>query len=122
MDKALWARFGEAALKAPHAIQWLSDNGPPYTATASVLYAHELGLVPITTPAYSPESNGLAEAFVHTFKRDYVNGAELRDAEAVLAQLGQWLEDYNRQAPHSALGMRPPTEYRATLELMPPSV
>src|SRR5215813_1818940 len=68
MDKALWARFGEATLKAPHAIQWLSDNGPQYTATASVLYAHELGLVPITTPAYSPESNGLAEAFVGTFK------------------------------------------------------
>jgi len=122
MDKALWARFGEAAQKAPHAIQWLSDNGPPYTATASVLYAHELGLVPITTPAYSPESNGLAEAFVHTLNRDYVNGAELRDAEAVRAQLGEWLEDYNRQAPHSALGMRPPTEYRATLELTPPSV
>jgi transposase InsO family protein len=48
MNKALWARFGDAALKAPHAVQWLSDNGPPYTATASVLYAHELGLVPIT--------------------------------------------------------------------------
>jgi hypothetical protein len=24
----LWARFGEPTLKAPHAIQWLSDNGP----------------------------------------------------------------------------------------------
>jgi transposase len=59
MDRTLWARFGEATLKAPHAIQWLSDNCPQYTATASVLYAHELGLVPITTPAYSPESNGL---------------------------------------------------------------
>jgi transposase InsO family protein len=62
-----------------------------------VLYAHALGLVPITTPAYSPESNGLAEAFVHTFKRDYVLGAELRDAETVLAQLGGWVDDYNRQ-------------------------
>ena len=41
MDRTLWARFGEAALKAPHAVQWLSDNGPQYTATASVLYAHE---------------------------------------------------------------------------------
>ncbi len=51
MDKALWARFGERMLKVPHAIQWLSDNGPQYTATASVLYAHELGLVPITTPS-----------------------------------------------------------------------
>src|SRR5262249_23456271 len=69
MDRTLWARFGEAALKAPHAIQWLSDNGPQYTATATVLYAHELGLVPITTPAYSPESNGLAEAFVGRRRR-----------------------------------------------------
>jgi transposase InsO family protein len=122
MDKALWARFGEATTTAPQPIQWLSDNGPQYTATASVLYAHELGLVPITTPAYSPESNGLAEAFVHTFKRDYVNGAALRDAESVLPQLAAWIEDYNRQAPHSALGMRPPAEYRASLELTPPSV
>ena len=113
MDRTLWARFGEATLKAPHAIQWLSDNGPQYAATATVLYAHELGLVPITTPAYSPESNGLAEAFVGTFKRDYLGDAELRDAETVLAQLGGWFDDYNTLAPHSALGMRSPREYRA---------
>ena len=76
--------------------------------------------MPITTPAYSPESNGLAEAFVHSFKRDSVNVHEVRDAEGVLAQLGGWIDDYNRQAPHSALGMRPPAEYRASLELTPP--
>ena len=103
---------GSGAEGAPrHSValgQW-----PPYTATATVLYAHELGLVPITTPAYSPQSNGLAEAFVKTFKRDYVNGAELRDAEAVLAQLGGWFDDYNARAPHSALGMRSPADYRA---------
>src|SRR5262249_39688064 len=60
-----------------------------------------------------PESNGLAEALVGTFKRDYLGDAELRDAETVLAQLGQWIDDYNSQAPHSALGMRSPREYRA---------
>ena len=60
----------------------IHGDGPP------VLYAPELGLVPITTPAYSPESNGRAEAFVHTFRRDYVTSAELGDAEMVLAQLG----------------------------------
>jgi len=90
-----------------------------------VLYAHELGLMPITTPAYSPESNGLAEGFVHTFKRDYVNVHELRDAETVLAQLSGWIDDYNRQAPHSALGMRSPADYRAMAlarcDLTPPS-
>ena len=57
--------------------------------------------------------SGLAEAFIGTFKRDYVNGAERRDAETVLTQLGGWIDDYNTQAPHSALGMRSPVEYRA---------
>jgi transposase InsO family protein len=39
----------------------LSDNGGPYTSFETVSYAHELGFKPITTPAYSPESNGMAE-------------------------------------------------------------
>ena len=73
MDRTLWARFGERTLTAPHAVQWLGNNGPQCTAMASVLYAHELGLVPITTPEYSPQSNGLAEAFVKTIKADYVS-------------------------------------------------
>jgi len=113
MERALWKRFGEAALETPHAIQWLSDNGPQYTATETVFYAQELGFQPITTPAYSPQSNGLAESLVKTLKRDYVAGADLRDAESVLMLLNEWIEDYNTRAPHSALGMRSPAAYRA---------
>lgn len=82
-----------------------------------MLYAHELGVAPITTPAHSPQSNGMAEAFVKTFKRDYVDGTELRDAESVLALFSGWIEDYNILAPHSALGMRSPAEYRAEATL-----
>jgi hypothetical protein len=48
--------------------------------------------------------------------------ARSRDAESVLAQLGRWIDDYNRQAPHSAPGMRCPAEYRASLEPTPLSV
>jgi putative transposase len=59
----------------------------------------------------------LAEAFIGTFKRDYVDGAELRDAESVLAQLAAWIDDYNTQAPHSALRMRSPAEGRAEANL-----
>lgn len=40
------------------------------------------------------------------------------DAESVLTPLGGWIDDYNGQAPHSALGMRTPAEYRASLKLM----
>jgi transposase InsO family protein len=47
----------------------------------------------------------------------------LRDAELVLAQSSPaHSRNYNHQAPHSALDMRPPSEYRASLELTPPSV
>jgi len=59
----------------------------PYTATATVLYAHELGLVPITTPAYSPESNGLAEAVVGTFKRDYAEFPRRRDGPGAAGRM-----------------------------------
>jgi putative transposase len=112
LDRALWSRFGERTLKTPIEIQWLSDNGGPYTSFETVLYAQELGFKPVTTPAYSPESNGMAEAFVNTIKRDYVGGADLSDADTVLRQLPGWLDDYNRVAPHSGLGGLSPLEYR----------
>jgi transposase InsO family protein len=79
----------------------------------SVLYAQTLGFRPVTTPAYSPESNGMAEAFVNTVKRDYIHGADLSDGETVIRQLPGWIDDYNRIAPHSFLGMRSPKEFRA---------
>jgi len=31
-----------------------------------------MGFEPLTTPLESPQSNGMAEAFVRTIKRDYV--------------------------------------------------
>jgi len=71
--------------------------------------------VPITTPVASPESNGMAEAFVNTMRRDYVEGADLSSGERVIEQLAAWIEDYNGFAPHSALGDRSPAEYRREL-------
>ena len=89
-------------------IQWLSDNGSTYTALDTIITAERLNLVPITTPASSPESNGMSEAFVNTMRRDYLAGADLSSAGAVLDQLPAWFADYNAVAPHSALGYRSP--------------
>ncbi len=62
---------------------------------------------------YSPESDGMAEAFVNTIKQDYVQGADLSDARTVLRQLPGWIQDYNENAPHSSLGFLSPKEFRA---------
>jgi transposase InsO family protein len=68
MLEAVEKRFGTT--QAPHAIEWLSDNGSPYTEKETLDFAAALGLVPCFTPVHSPESNGIAEAFVKTFKHD----------------------------------------------------
>ena len=63
------------------------------------------------TPVRSPESNGMAEAFVNTFKRDYVRIHARPDAATVLAQLPGWFEDYNERHPHKGLRMKSPREF-----------
>jgi putative transposase len=70
-----------------------------------------LNLEPCFTPIESPESNGIAEAFVKTFKRDYFRVHQIPDATTALAQIDLWIEDYNTMHPHSRLGYRSPREY-----------
>jgi putative transposase len=111
MSRAVESRF-EAA-NTPATVQWLSDNGSIYIALETVVHAERLGLEVITTPVRSPESNGMSEAFVNTLRRDYIESAELWSAAHVIAQVPGWFEDYNEVAPHSALKMKSPREYRA---------
>ena len=44
----------------------LSDNGSPYIARDTRIFASQLGLRPCFTPVKSPQSNGVSEAFVNT--------------------------------------------------------
>ena len=67
-----------------------------------------LNLEPCFTSVESPESNGMAEAFVKTFKRDYVRITALPGADTALALIENWMEDYNTVHPHSRLGYRSP--------------
>jgi putative transposase len=111
MAEAIETRFGFVN-QTPKKIEWLSDNGSAYTAHETRSFAKMMGLEACTTPVQSPESNGMAEAFIKTFKRDYVHVNSLNDSRTVLAQLPNWFEDYNTNHPHKALKMMSPKEYR----------
>ena len=63
MVESVERRFGLID-KLPRPIEWLSDNGSPYTAGETRALARDIGLVPCTTPIQRPQSNGMAEAFV----------------------------------------------------------
>jgi putative transposase len=101
------------ATRAPEPVQWLADSGSAYTAKETVDLATALNLVACFTPVRSPESNGVCEAFVKTFRRDYVRVNPRPDAASVLQQLAAWFEDYNTIHPHSGLRMRSPREFIA---------
>ena len=63
--------------KAAHPVEWLSDNGSAYTAKDTLHTAMALGLKLCFTPVRSPESNGIAEAFVKTFKTRLCSAVDL---------------------------------------------
>jgi putative transposase len=61
--------------------------GSAYIAKDTLDTATASGLKLCFTPVRSSESNGIAEAFVKTFKRDYARLSILPDAETVIALL-----------------------------------
>ena len=89
----------------------MSDNGSAYIAKDTLDTATALGLNLCFTPVRSPESNGIAEAFVKTFKRDYTRLSILPDAATIIMLLPAWFEDYNDVHPHSGLKFLSPREF-----------
>ncbi|AEJ06554.1 putative transposase for insertion element [Stutzerimonas stutzeri] len=110
MLEAIEKRFGQALPVTQ--IQWLSDNGSAYTAEQTRAFAREIGLIPLTTPVCSPQSNGMAESFVKTMKRDYIAHMPRPDRQTALRNLAIAFEHYNEEHPHSALKYRSPREFR----------
>lgn len=111
--EAVEKRFGDVeSVPRTHALEFLSDNGGAYIAAETRQVARQLGLKPVNTPVCSPQSNGMAESFVNTFKRDYVSRMDLADARTVMAQMGAAFEHFNEMHPHSALKMKSPREFR----------
>ncbi|MCA7454038.1 IS3 family transposase [Escherichia coli] len=109
MPGAVERRFGNELPASP--VEWLTDNGSCYRANETRQFARILGLEPKNTAVRSPESNGIAESFVKTIKRDYISIMPKPDGLTAAKNLAEAFEHYNEWHPHSALGYRSPREY-----------
>ncbi|HDP9446654.1 TPA: IS3 family transposase [Escherichia coli] len=109
MPGAVERRFGNELPASP--VEWLTDNGSCYRANETRQFARILGLEPKNTAVRSPESNGIAESFVKTIKRDYISIMPKPDGLTAAKNLAEAFEHYNEWHPHSALGYRSPQEY-----------
>ncbi|HHK9347057.1 TPA: IS3 family transposase [Escherichia coli] len=106
---AVERRFGNELPASP--VEWLTDNGSCYRTNETRQFARMLGLEPKNTAVRSPESNGIAESFVKTIKRDYISIMPKPDGLTAAKNLTEAFEHYNEWHPHSTLGYRSPREY-----------
>ncbi|HDQ1232164.1 TPA: IS3 family transposase, partial [Escherichia coli] len=89
---AVERRFGNELPASP--VEWLTDNGSCYRANETRQFARILGLEPKNTAVRSPESNGIAESFVKTIKRDYISIMPKPDGLTAAKNLAEAFEHY----------------------------
>lgn len=72
----------------------------------------ELRIDPVHMSVCSPQSNGIAESFVNSFKWDYVNLMDRSSAAIVLGQLPGASTHFNEVYPHFSLKRKSPRMFR----------
>lgn len=98
-----------------------SDNGPPWGSTrrgglsALEVWLMRLGIKVGHSRPHHPQTQGKLERFHQTLKRELLHDAHFRTLAQCQIGMDGWLEQYNQQRPHQALGQKPPlSRYRSS--------
>ncbi len=93
-------------------VEWLTDTGSCYRASRNTAVC-PTGFGTGRTRGAGPESNGIAESFVKTIKRDYYQYRRLKpDGLTAAKNLAEAFEHFaQRIHPRSVPGYRSPREY-----------
>lgn len=86
----------------------MTDNGAPYRSTAWERWCADHDIRHLRTRPYRPRTNGKAERFIQTMLREWAYAAVYRNSDHRTLALAPWLDYYNNQRPHGALGKRTP--------------
>lgn len=112
-----FAEHGIAAIR-----RCLTDNGSCYRSRAWAKALADTGTTHKRTRPYTPRTNGKVERFNGTLAREWAYVREYGSEEERRAALVDFLNHYNYERPHSALGHKPPASrvplatYRLTAE------
>ena len=96
----------------------LTDNGKVFTGRfnqppAEVLFdriCRENGITHRLTQPRSPTTTGKIERFHRSMRAEFRTDRTFKDVAAVQAELDEWVQDYNTNRPHQAIGMATPAE------------
>jgi transposase InsO family protein len=115
-SRAVCSHF--AAAMRTHGVpqEVLTDNGKVFTGRfgmkdTEVLFdriCRENGIDHLLTAPRSPTTTGKIERFHRTLRQEFLTGRVFADLATAQAGLDAWVQTYNRDRPHSALGMDTP--------------
>ncbi len=86
----------------------MTDNGPGYRSKLHARTVKRLRIKHLFTKPYRPRTNGKAERFIQTMLREWAYAIVYRTSNHRGRALQPWLDFYNHQRPHGALGHQAP--------------
>lgn len=92
-----------------------SDNGLVFGAKVFVKVARRDGVQQEYITPYTPQQNGMIERFFLTVKQEFIWLYRFESRDHAFRIVGEWLDRYDAERPHSALGYQTPKEYREKL-------
>ncbi len=93
-----WEKFPEARPRV------ISDNGPQFLARDFKAFIRLCGMTHVRTSPFYPQSNGKLERWHGTVKRECIRPASPRTLEEARRRVAAYVDHYNHERLHSALG------------------
>ena len=92
------------------------DNGPELIAQELLDWCERNGVEPWHIQPGKPDQNAYIERYNRTFREEVLNAYVFDDLNQVHEISTEWLQIYNEERPHDALGRQPPAVFRALIE------
>jgi len=86
----------------------ISDNGPQFIARDFKDFIRLVGMTHVRTSPYYPQSNGKIERWHKTLKQTAIRPQTPLTLEDALRVVGRFVDKYNAERLHSAIGYVPP--------------
>jgi len=94
----------------------VSDNGTELTSNAVLAWCSETDVEWHYIQPGRPMQNGYVESFNGRMRDELLNETLFLSLAHARVEIAAWVEDYNRERPHSSLGYETPAAYAAILE------
>lgn len=109
LEHALIARFGTLG-RVPKPFLLRSDNGLVFTSRDYTRLVRSYGLQQEFITPHCPQQNGMVERVIRTLKEQCAHRHRFESQQHANRVIGDWIQFYNHQRPHQALGMKTPAE------------